>query len=38
LGGDSFSGAMVNRVWRHYLGVGLVEPVDDIRSTNPPSR
>jgi hypothetical protein len=32
-----FSGAMVNRVWRHYLGVGLVEPVDDLRATNPPS-
>jgi hypothetical protein len=33
----SFSGAMVNRVWRHYLGVGLVEPVDDLRASNPPS-
>jgi hypothetical protein len=32
-----FSGAMVNRVWRHYLGVGLVEPVDDLRATNPPT-
>jgi hypothetical protein len=28
---------MVNRVWRHFLGVGLVEPVDDLRATNPPS-
>jgi hypothetical protein len=36
-GNDYFSGAMVNRVWRHYLGVGLVEPVDDLRATNPPS-
>ena len=34
---ESFSGAMVNRIWRHFLGVGLVEPVDDIRATNPPS-
>ena len=34
---ESFSGSMVNRVWRHFLGVGLVEPVDDIRATNPPS-
>jgi hypothetical protein len=34
---ESFAGAMVNRVWRHYLGVGLVEPVDDLRATNPPS-
>lgn len=33
----SFSGAMVNRIWRHYLGVGLVEPVDDLRASNPPS-
>jgi Protein of unknown function (DUF1549)/Protein of unknown function (DUF1553)/Bacterial Ig-like domain (group 2) len=32
-----FSGAMVNRVWKHYLGVGLVEPVDDLRATNPPT-
>ena len=32
-----FSGAMVNRLWRHFLGVGLVEPVDDLRATNPPS-
>jgi hypothetical protein len=28
---------MVNRIWKHYLGVGLVEPVDDIRASNPPS-
>jgi len=34
---ESFSGAMVNRIWKHYLGVGMVEPVDDIRATNPPS-
>lgn len=34
---EYFSGAMVNRIWRHYLGVGLVEPVDDLRASNPPS-
>jgi hypothetical protein len=34
---EYFSGAMVNRLWRHFLGVGLVEPVDDLRATNPPS-
>lgn len=34
---EAFSGAMVNRIWRHYLGVGLVEPVDDLRATNPPT-
>jgi hypothetical protein len=34
---ESFSGAMVNRLWQHFLGVGLVEPVDDLRASNPPS-
>ena len=34
---EYFSGAMVNRVWQHYLGVGLVEPVDDLRASNPPT-
>src|SRR5262245_22146219 len=34
---EYFTGAMVNRVWRHYTGVGLVEPVDDLRATNPPT-
>ena len=34
---DQFSGAMANRLWKHFMGVGLVEPVDDIRSSNPPS-
>jgi len=34
---EHFSGAMVNRVWRHFMGVGLVEPVDDLRASNPPT-
>lgn len=34
---EYFSGSMVNRMWRHYLGVGLVEPVDDLRASNPPT-
>jgi hypothetical protein len=34
---EFFAGAMVNRIWRHYLNVGLVEPVDDLRATNPPT-
>ncbi len=34
---EYFSGAIVNRLWRHFLGVGLVEPVDDLRASNPPS-
>ncbi|HEV3437324.1 MAG TPA: DUF1549 domain-containing protein [Gemmata sp.] len=34
---EYFTGAMVNRIWQHYMGVGLVEPVDDLRATNPPT-
>jgi hypothetical protein len=29
--------ALVNRVWRNFLGRGLVEAEDDLRQTNPPS-
>ena len=32
-----FSHAIVNRVWAHFMGRGLVEPVDDLRETNPAS-
>ncbi len=32
-----FARAIVNRVWKELLGRGLVEPVDDLRPTNPPS-
>ena len=32
-----FARALVNRVWGHYLGVGLVDPLDDMRATNPAS-
>jgi len=32
-----FARAMVNRLWKHYLGRGLVEDLDDFRVTNPPS-
>jgi hypothetical protein len=32
-----FSKAIVNRVWANFLGVGIVEKVDDLRLTNPPS-
>jgi hypothetical protein len=34
---DAFSGAIVNRLWKHFFSVGLVEPVDDLRASNPPS-
>jgi len=30
-----FTRAIVNRVWANFMGVGLVEPVDDLRATNP---
>ncbi len=32
-----FSRAIVNRVWANFLGVGLVEEVDDLRLSNPAS-
>jgi len=32
-----FSRAITNRVWKNFLGVGLVEGVDDLRMTNPSS-
>lgn len=34
---EEFGGCMVNRLWKHFLSVGLVEQVDDLRSSNPPS-
>lgn len=34
---DYFAKVQVNRVWAALMGRGLVEPVDDIRSTNPPT-
>lgn len=30
-----FAKVMVNRLWAHYFGRGLVEPIDDLRDTNP---
>ncbi len=32
-----FAKALVNRVWRNFMGRGLVESEDDVRLTNPPS-
>ena len=34
---EVFSGAMVNRLWKHFFGVGMIDPVDDLRSSNPPT-
>lgn len=30
-----FARMIVNRLWAHYFGRGLVEPIDDLRATNP---
>jgi hypothetical protein len=32
-----FARAIVNRVFKHYMGRGIVEPLDDFRVTNPPT-
>ena len=32
-----FARNFANRLWAHFMGRGLVEPVDDFRDTNPPS-
>lgn len=32
-----FARSYVNRLWAYVMGVGLIEPIDDIRAGNPPS-
>ena len=32
-----FAKSVVNRIWGHLMGRGIVEPVDDFRDSNPPS-
>jgi len=32
-----FTRSVVNRVWANFFGIGLVEPVDDLRTSNPAS-
>jgi len=32
-----FARTLANRLWAHYFGRGLVEPIDDLRATNPAS-
>jgi hypothetical protein len=32
-----FARSFVNRVWGHYFGIGIVNPVDDFSVANPPS-
>ena len=32
-----FAPAVANRYWSHFFGRGIVDPIDDMRVTNPPS-
>jgi hypothetical protein len=32
-----FAKSMANRIWSYFLGRGIIDPVDDIRNSNPPS-
>jgi hypothetical protein len=32
-----FSKSYVNRIWSYLLGVGIIDPIDDIRAGNPPT-
>ncbi|MBA4032925.1 MAG: cell surface protein [Planctomyces sp.] len=32
-----FAENFVNRVWHHFYGIGIVDPIDDVRISNPPS-
>ncbi|MEI7686335.1 MAG: DUF1549 and DUF1553 domain-containing protein, partial [Planctomycetota bacterium] len=32
-----FARAVANRYWSHFFGRGIVDPIDDMRVTNPPS-
>jgi hypothetical protein len=32
-----FATSVANRVWAHFFGLGIVEPVDDVRVSNPAS-
>ena len=36
-GNDAFAQTMSNVIWAHFFGRGIVEPVDDVRISNPPS-
>ncbi|MBL8809952.1 MAG: DUF1549 domain-containing protein [Planctomycetaceae bacterium] len=34
---DRFVATQANRIWYQLLGIGVVDPIDDFRNTNPPS-
>lgn len=35
-GNERFAAAQTNRIWYQVMGRGIVDPIDDFRSTNPP--
>ena len=37
VGSEHFARSLVNRVWAHFFGRGIVDPEDDLRATNPAS-
>jgi hypothetical protein len=34
---EHFRRSITNRIWAYYFGIGLVDPVDDLRASNPAS-
>ncbi len=34
---EFFAQNFANRIWQHFFGIGVIEPVDDVRVSNPPS-
>lgn len=36
-GNELFGKSMANRMWSYFFGRGIIEPVDDIRASNPPA-
>jgi hypothetical protein len=32
-----FAQNFANRIWQHFFGIGIIEPVDDVRVSNPPA-
>ncbi|MBQ18003.1 MAG: S-layer protein [Planctomycetaceae bacterium] len=36
-GNPFFARTLVNRMWGHFLGRGIIPPIDDARASNPPS-
>lgn len=36
-GNPLFAKSMANRMWSYFFGKGIIDPVDDIRASNPPS-